>query len=230
MSEKEKGKHKGTIKRRDMLKVFSAVPAAALVPLGTAVAAQQKTAGSTAASGASGYQRKVFNDHEWETIKVLSDLIIPADERSSNATQAGVPEFIDDWLDFKGEKLKAEILGGLTWLDLECNREFGHNFIACTAAQHKKILDRIAYPNKAVPEDLNYVAFFNHLRDLVVGGFYSSEEGVKDLPYLGNKVVPVWEGCPSNVLAQIDENLKAKGVGLSLESDKASTGSQPRYS
>ena len=210
------------IKRRDMLKVFSAVPAAALVPLGTAMAAPVKSAGGAATGTASGYQRKVFNDHEWETIKVLSDLIIPADERSSSATQAGVPEFIDDWLDFKSGKLKAEILGGLTWLDVECNREFGHDFIGCTAAQKKKILDRIAYPDKALPEDLNYVAFFNHLRDLVVGGFFSSEEGVKDLPYLGNKMHPEWDGCPPNVLAQIEENLKAKRVGLSLESDMKS--------
>ncbi|HXH51383.1 MAG TPA: gluconate 2-dehydrogenase subunit 3 family protein [Terriglobia bacterium] len=213
---------RSAIGRRDMLKVFSAVPAAALVPLGTAIAAPQKSSGSAAAKAASGYQRKVFSDHEWETIKALSDLIIPADERSSSATQAGVPEFIDDWLDFKGGRLKAEILGGLTWLDLECNREFSHDFIACTAPQQKKILDRIAYPDKAVPEDSNYVAFFNHLRDLVVGGFFSSKEGVKDLPYLGNQVVPVWEGCPSNVLAQIEKNLKAKGVGLSLENGKAS--------
>ncbi|HKT10507.1 MAG TPA: gluconate 2-dehydrogenase subunit 3 family protein, partial [Terriglobia bacterium] len=94
-------KGRTTIKRRDMLKVISAVPAAALVPLGTAEA-MQKSAGATASGAAAGYQRKVFNDHEWETIKVLSDLIIPADERSSGATQAGVPEFIDDWLDFKG--------------------------------------------------------------------------------------------------------------------------------
>jgi Gluconate 2-dehydrogenase subunit 3 len=223
MSEKENSKRKGTIKRRDILKVFSAVPAAALVPLGTLEAAQQKTSGSAAAKAAPGYQRKVFNDHEWETVKVLCDLIIPADERSSSATQAGVPEFMDDWLDFKGGKLKTEILGGLTWLDLESNREFGHDFVDCTAAEKKKILARIAYPNTAVPEDLNYVAFFNHLRDLVVGGFFSSKEGVKDLPYLGNKVVAAWEGCPPNVLAQIDENLKAKRVGLSLASDKAST-------
>ena len=215
-------KGRTTIKRRDMLKVISAVPAAALVPLSAAAASPQKGAGATAAEAAAGYQRKVFNDHEWETIKVLSDLIIPADERSSGATQAGVPEFIDDWLDFKGGRTKAEILGGLTWLDLECNRKFGHEFIGCTAAQKKQILDRIAYPDKAAPEDMNYVVFFNHLRDLVVGGFFSSKEGVKDLPYLGNKVMAEWNGCPPNVLAQIEENLKAKHVGLSLESDMKS--------
>lgn len=222
MTDKGSNKGKTAIKRRDMLKVFSAVPAAALIPLGTAVAAEQKTAGSAGAKAAATYQRKVFNDHEWETIKVLSDLIIPADERSSSASQAGVPEFIDDWLNFKGGNLKAEILGGLTWLDLECNREFGQDFVSSTSAHQEKMLDRIAYPDKAAPEDSNYVAFFNRLRDLVVGGFFSSEEGVKDLPYLGNKYVPVWKGCPPNVLAQIEENLKAKKVGLSLASDEES--------
>lgn len=222
MAEKENNKQEGVIKRRDMLKAFSAVPVAALVPLGTAMAAKPQTAGSAAAEATSAYHRKVFNNHDWETVKALSDLIIPADERSSSASQAGVPEFIDDWLDFKGGKLKAEILGGLTWLDMECNREFGHDFVACTPVQHKKILDRIAYPDKASPEDANYVAFFNHLRDLVVGGFFSSKEGVNDLPYQGNKVVAEWNGCPPNVLAQIEENLKAKHVGLSLDSGKAS--------
>jgi Gluconate 2-dehydrogenase subunit 3 len=223
MSGNGNGKGEQVIKRRDMLKVFSAVPAAALIPFGSAVAAERKPSEATAAAASSAYQRKVFNDHEWETIKILSDLIIPADERSSSATQAGIPEFIDDWLAFKGGALKAEILGGLTWLDIECNRKFQHDFIGCTSTRQKKILDRIAYPDKAAPEDSNYVAFFNRLRDLVVGGFFSSKEGVKDLPYLGNQVVRVWEGCPPNVLAQIEKNLRAKQVGLSLVSDEEST-------
>lgn len=220
MAEKKNYEREGKIKRRDMLKVFSAVPAVALIPLGNTAAAEQKGPGGAAAHAAATYQRKVFNDHEWETIKVLSNLIIPADERSGSASQAGVPEFIDDWLNFVGGDLKAEILGGLTWLDLESKRESGHDFINSTSAQQKKMLDRIAYPDKAAPEDSNYVVFFNHLRDLVVGGFFSSEQGVKDLPYLGNKFVPVWTGCPPNVLAQIEENLKAKHVGLSLASDE----------
>ena len=48
MSEKGNSKGMGAIKRRDMLKVISAVPAAALLPLGTAEAAQQKASASAA--------------------------------------------------------------------------------------------------------------------------------------------------------------------------------------
>src|SRR5512146_3432628 len=119
MSENKNSKRPAGIKRRDLLKAFSVVPAA-LIPMGTAVAAGEKPAVAGAAQAAAATnQRKVFDDHQWETIKVLSDLIIPADGRSGSATQAGVPAFIDDWLAFRGGKLKAEILGGLTWLDLE---------------------------------------------------------------------------------------------------------------
>ena len=66
-------------------------------------------------------------------MRVLCDLIMPADERSGSATQAGVPEFIDDWLDFRKQQdgnddLAATILGGLAWLDHESSRLFQKPF------------------------------------------------------------------------------------------------------
>jgi len=149
------------------------------------------------------FQPKVLDPHEWQTVRVLCDLIIPADQISGSATQAGVPEFIDDWLDFKGGNLPAEIRGGLTWLDTACNRSFGRDFIDCASDQQKQILDRIAYPQKAAADDASAVAFFNQLRDLVVGGFYTSEVGIADLPYLGNEPQSEWHGCPEAVLTKL---------------------------
>ena len=204
--------------RRDMLKVLGTVPAAALVPLAQAKTAMQKPADAAgqAAAASTAYQPKVLDAHEWKTVQVLSDIIIPADDRSGSATQAGVPEFIDDWLGFKeeivksseerevgGSSLLAQIRGGIIWLDAECNQHFNHDFVDCAWAQQKQVLDRIAYPKEAAPEDAAGAAFFNHLRDLVVSGFFSSEMGVKDLPYLGNQMVSEWNGCPPNVLAKL---------------------------
>ena len=100
---------------------------------------------------------------------------------------------------------------------MQSNRTFNYDFADCSSARQKQILDRIAYPAKAAPEDANAVAFFNHLRDLVVSGFFSSKMGVEDLPYLRNKAVAVWEGCPPNVMARIQENLEKQGVGLKLQ-------------
>lgn len=204
--DERQNKPKVSLKRRDMLKALTAVPVAALVPIVPAGAAQtdrpQESPAATAKASAA-YQPKVLNPHEWKTVHVLSDIVIPADERSGSATQAGVPEFIDDWLGFKGDELRAEICGGLTWLDMECNRKYNHDFIDCSDTQKKEILDRIAYPQKAAPEDANAVAFFSHFRDLVVSGFYSSEMGIKDLPYLGNTFVAEWKGCPHDVLVKL---------------------------
>jgi gluconate 2-dehydrogenase gamma chain len=207
-----------SLKRRDMLKAMTAVPAAALIPLApsTGLGKPGRPTAAAAAQTAAAYQRKALTEHEWRTVSVLSDWIIPADDRSGSATQAGVPAFIDDWLDFKRGLLLDQIRGGLTWLDLECNRLFSRDFVDCPQAEQKKMLDRIAYPKKAAPEDSNAVAFFNNLRDLVASGFFSSKMGVEDLPYLGNKMVAEWEGCPPDVQAAIEKNLEKDGVGLKL--------------
>lgn len=63
------------------------------------------------------------------------------------------------------------------------------------------MVDAIAYPNKAKPEMLQGVAFFNKMRDLVATGFYTSEMGVKDIGYMGN-VPNQWNGVPDDVLKQ----------------------------
>jgi hypothetical protein len=159
------------------------------------------------------YQRKVFDEHQWRTVSLLSDIIIPADERSGSATQAAVPEFIDDWIDFQkqehgNDKLEAQILGGLMWLDRESNRQFEKAFADASADQQKQILDRIAWPARASADDHVWVLFFNVFRDLTVSGFFSSKMGVADLPYLGNTVVTEWQGCPPKVWAIIEDRVK----------------------
>lgn len=216
---------RNSLKRRDMLKVMSAVPAAALVPLTPAAAmtGMGHAAPQAGQQAVKAYQRKVFDDHEWKTVGILSDLIIPGDDRSGSATQAGVPEFIDDWLAFQGGELLAQIRGGLVWLDVECNRQFSHDFADCSETQQKQILDRIAYPKKAAPGDVNAVAFFNSLRGVVASGFFSSKMGVKDLPYLGNQMVAEWQGCPPEVAAAIQKNLDKLGVDLKLDMPEKKT-------
>ncbi len=214
-------KRDGSLGRRDMLKIISTLPAAALAPIPPSTG-QETPGGKTpdrsnpsSKGEAGGYQRKVLSEHEWKTISVLSDWIIPADERSGSATQAGVPAFIDDWLDFKGGLLVDEMRGGLTWLDLECGRLYGHQFVDCTTPQQKETLDRIVSPETSAAGYAHAAVFFDQLRDLVVSGFFSSEMGLNDLPYEGNGFVKQWEGCPTQVMAKIDENIQ-KGHGLKL--------------
>jgi hypothetical protein len=203
------------VSRRNLIQILGLAPAAA--------AAQTPGEHDHAAPPAPAkkvYQRKVFNDHQWRTVYVLCDLIIPADDHSGSATAAGVPEFIDDWLDFRTredgtETLQAGILGGLAWLDLESTHLFQKDFAAASVDQQKQILDRIAWPARAAAADRRWAGFFTRFRDLTVSGFFSSKMGVADLPYLGNKAVAEWKGCDPKVWAVIEERMKNgyKGLG-----------------
>lgn len=148
-----------------------------------------------------------FTPQEWRTMHVLSDLIIPADERSGSATQAGVPEYIDEVISDKERKdkgrLEAQLHGGIAWLNLEAKRRFRKDFPSSSVAQQKEILDLIAYPAKALPEHSQAVAFFSRFRDLCASGFYTSKIGIDDLQFKGNKVLSHWDGCPPEVLAKL---------------------------
>ncbi|HET7293574.1 MAG TPA: gluconate 2-dehydrogenase subunit 3 family protein [Vicinamibacteria bacterium] len=194
------------IGRRGLLKVIGSVPLAGLVPAPAAVAQAGKAA--KAARGKP-FTPQFFTAHEFETVRVLADLVIPKDERSGSATDAGVPEFMDfimvDPLETQREREKRQtsMRGGLAWLDHECSRRFDRSFIQCDDAQRRAVLDDIAWPEKARPEMKPGAAFFTSFRDLTASGFWSSKMGIEDLGYQGNTFVAEWKGCPPEVLKRL---------------------------
>lgn len=209
------------VSRRELFHVIGSVPALATLAAGTALGQNtdrhpdihEHTAASPELPPTGPYQYKAFNAQQWRTVRILCDLIIPADERSGSATQAGVPEFIDDWLRFRSEQdghdnLKAQILGGLMWLDREAMAQHQKAFADATPGQQKALLDRIAWPAKAAAADRPGVEFFNQFRDLTVSGFFSSKMGVRDLPYLGNRPVAEWKGCDPKIWAMLEDRLQ----------------------
>src|SRR5256885_16583307 len=148
------------------------------------------------------YEPKNFTAHEWETVRLLVDLIIPKDERSGSATDAGVPEFMDFMLGDDPE-LQTPLRGGLAWLDHECDDRYGKTFVTCTDAERAALLDDIAWPKKAKREHAAGVAFFNSFRDLTASGVFSSYIGVQGLRYIGNTFIAEWKGCPPEALAKL---------------------------
>jgi gluconate 2-dehydrogenase gamma chain len=141
-----------------------------------------------------------FTPHEMATITILADIIIPKDEVSGSASDAGVPDFIEFIVKDMPQN-KTPMRGGLRWLDLESSKRFQKAFKDCSAQQQIAIVDDIAYPEKAKPEMKQGVAFFNLMRNLTSTGFYTSEIGVKDIGYMGNKPNQ-WNGVPDDVLKQ----------------------------
>jgi hypothetical protein len=188
------------MRRREAIQLLAGIPLLA-TGLSPATVRRAATFARTALADPS-YAPVFFTPTEWETVRLLVDLIIPSDERSGSATQAGVPEFMDFLLNDQPD-MQTPIRGGLAWLDTESHERFGKVFLDIVASQRTSLLDDIAYPAKARPELSQGVAFFNRLRDLTASGFYSSRLGVEDLQYLGNAVVPEWTGCPPEALRKL---------------------------
>lgn len=143
---------------------------------------------------------KFFNEHEFATIGILADIIIPKDDKSGSATDAKVPDFIEFIVkDMPGHQ--TPMRGGLKWLDVQCLNRYGKTFKDASQAQQIEMVDEIAYPQKAKPEMQRGVTFFNLMRNLTASGFYTTEIGIKDIGYMGNQPNR-WEGVPADVLKQ----------------------------
>jgi hypothetical protein len=140
---------------------------------------------------------------------ILSDLILPADERSPAASAVGVVDFIDEWVSAPyplHQQDRAIVQEGFAWLDAEAGRRQGRGFSDLEVADQLAICDRLCDRSRAAPELDAAARFFARYRDLTAGGFYSSPAGRKDLDYIGNVPLARFEGPPATLL---------KALGLS---------------
>ena len=222
------------IDRRSLLRTLMAAPVAASLAWTQAEASLAselaQAAQAAAAQTGAAFTPKFFSAHEWQTVRLLVDLIIPRDERSGSATDAGVPEFMD-FMMIDQPVRQVAMRGGLAWLDRVCEARFDKRFAACADGERTAILDELAWaaepgpimpatdpgtPDPVPPADRGAplpgpvlprhgVLFFNSFRDLTATGFWTSKMGIEDLRYMGNRVVRTWSGCP-------DEALKKLGV------------------
>jgi len=185
--------------RREVVGAMAATAGAFLIPRPAQAAEAGRLAARTvraAAVAGSAYVPKVYSAHEWATVQMLVDYLIPKDAKSGSATDAGVPEFMDTMLDLE-PNMRTANRGGLAWMDHQCHLRFQQDFVDCTDAQRRQLLDDIAYPRRARPELTAGVSWFNSFRDFTASGFFTSEMGVNDLGYQGNTAVPEWTGCPA---------------------------------
>lgn len=141
-------------------------------------------------------KEQFFTTAELATITVLADIIIPKDEKSGSASDAGVPAFIEFIVKDMPDH-QVPMRGGLRWLDLTCLKRHDKSFVDCSKEQQLQLIDEIAYPSLAKPDMQQGVAFFNRMRSLTATGFFSSKMGMEDIGYVGNRPNK-WEGVPAD--------------------------------
>jgi len=149
---------------------------------------------------------RVLSKDELATLAALCDVMLPADERSPAASKVGIPAFIDEWVSAPYPQQQDDCVlmrGGLVWLDAESGRRFGRRFVELPVGQAHQICDDLCDLRKAARQHRPGAIFFERLRTLAMGGYYSTLEGMKDIGYVGNIASLTFDGPPKDVLVRL---------------------------
>ena len=192
------------ITRRGALALIAAAPAAAALAWSDVEARQahEHAVAAQAEAKAAPFKPKFFTAHEYATVNVLVDLIIPRDARSGSATDAGVPAFMD-FMMIDQPRRQIAMRGGLAMIDRLSVDRCGKRFVSVSDRERRALLDEIAYTSNPDRGLSQAVAFFASFRDLTASGFWSTKMGVADLQYQGNVFVSEWTGCPDAALKKL---------------------------
>jgi hypothetical protein len=200
------------IDRRTAIAWIGAVGAATAVGAGVVVYSQRhaKPAGEAKGYGTNpklvapekAPWPRILTKDELQTAAILCDFILPASGTAPSASALGVPDFIDEWVSAPyPDQLKDRpiIVGGLQAL--------GPKVLGADADKRAAAL--AALP--AATDDAGK-AFFRRFRALVVGAYYTTEAGFKDIGYIGNVARAADPGPSEAVKAAVEAQLKTLGL------------------
>lgn len=198
------------MKRRDLIRAgLLAGGAAALGPsLSATQGAPQTTELTPAQRGvdasndlaAPGWKPLFLDEHQNETLIVLSDLMIPATD-TPGAKEALANRYIDLVLAAETREVQRSFLNNLAYLDGESLRRYQAAFRHLAREQQDELLRALAYPRsgsgwtgETAPPDPGHT-HFEQLKQRIVNAYYSSPAGARELGWDGAFGHGVYKGC-----------------------------------
>jgi len=158
-----------------------------------------------------------FTYDEKNLLTVLVDIIIPKDEISCSASEAGVTDFIEFMMKDQ-PKFQTQMRGGLMWLNSQSQKVYVKSFIECSTQEQLQIIDLIAYPDTVLSENKAGSNFFTLLRNLTATGFFTSKQGLADLGYVGNRPNE-WNGVPDEVLKKHNLSYDQRTLDICIKTE-----------
>jgi hypothetical protein len=202
------------MKRRELLRAgaFAGAVAALRPPMGQTQGQIQNPAqgseltpaqrGVDAANdlAAPGWKPLFFDEHQNETVIVLSDLIIPATD-TPGAKEALVNRYIDLVLAAEKPEAQKAFLNSLSYLDGESMRRYKAAFRYLKREDQDDLLHALAYAKagsgwtgEASGPDVGH-GHFESLKQRIAGAYYSSQIGEKELGWDGAFAHGPYKGC-----------------------------------
>ena len=139
---------------------------------------------------------RIMSKDQLQTAAILADHILPASGAAPSASKLGVPDFVDEWVSAPyPDQLKDRpvILDGLN-------------------AITRDVLGNDAAKRAAALAALPGTAFFKRFRALTIGAYYTTEDGFKDIGYIGNVARPSDPGPSAEVKAVLEREFVKLGL------------------
>jgi hypothetical protein len=194
------------MKRRELFQTLLGVAGAAVAT--TPAAAIERPANYDASKDLAlpDWKPSFLDDHQNQTLIVLSDLIIPATE-TPGAKDALVNRFLDKLMASEREATQREFLASLSYIDGESLRQYQAAFIYLTKERQVELLTFLAYPHslsrwgEPVVETDGH-GHFQHLKRWISSAYYSSEAGLRELGWNGEFPHGELTGCGESGVKQ----------------------------
>ena len=147
-----------------------------------------------------GWKPLFLDEHQNETLIVLSDLMIPATD-TPGAKEALANRFIDLLLAAEKSEAQRAFLDSLSYLDGESMRRYKRAFRYLGREDQDDLLASMAYPRSSSPwtgegskPDVGH-AHFEKLKQRIATAYYSSEIGTRALGWDGAFAHGPYKGC-----------------------------------
>ncbi|MBV8513769.1 MAG: gluconate 2-dehydrogenase subunit 3 family protein [Acidobacteria bacterium] len=132
------------------------------------------------ALGAADWKPIFLNAQQDELLVAVSETMLPGSKG------AQVDQFIDLLLSVDSAVKQKRFLSSLTAADDLARSEFQHGFAELNAADREKALTSLSQTHKEP---------FENLKEWIVGAYYSSEQGMKELGWDGNFAFDKYPTC-----------------------------------
>jgi hypothetical protein len=153
---------------------------------------------------------RIMTHEQLQAAAIMADFILPATPDAPSASALGVPDFINEWVSAPyPDQLKHRpiILNGLNGLSWEAQHRHGVGFRDATRAQRIAILQGLQ-----TSADPARHGFFKLFRYLVIGAYYTTSPGFKDIGYIGNVARAADPGPSEEVKASVERALQKLGL------------------
>lgn len=144
------------------------------------------------------YTPQFFNAKEFETVKLLTEMILPTDDQPG-AREARVGDYID-FVVFSAQEFEPSLqrawIDGLALLERESQKQFGKSFRNASEADRVNLLTEMSVPERDSKAHHEGYEFFRLVKEMTVEGFYTSKVGLIDvLNYQGMNYMTEFLGC-----------------------------------